>query len=297
MKKVFILVPLFVLLLTGCGKSNRRNNNSSTSSSTIGSVPPVTYKEEYGVFLGANSSSINQLINYKNICIDLDEFSASDISLLKENQCTIYGYLSVGSLEKYRSYYETFKDLTFMDYENWPDERWIDVSNTSWQSHIISEATRLKGLGADGLFLDNFDVYYIANEEYEGTDIDDEAIYHGCESILSNLGSKELKLMVNSGTDFLERLHDESSTLLSKVDTYVQECVFSSIEDYENDVFGRQNNEDQQYYLEIISFMKNTSKILLIEYTKDALLKEEIKSYCRSSNCYYYISETVKLTA
>ena len=281
MKLNKLLIPFLVLSITGCSSSKKSG----------GYEAPL----KYGVFLGCDSSSINIIKKYPNIAIDLDNFSSSDISSLKNSECTIYAYLSVGSLENYRSYYETFKDITFMDYENWPDERWVDVSNTSWQEHILSEANRLKDLGADGIFMDNFDVYYIASEEYTGSDINKEDIYQGCLKMLNDLSSIGMKLMINSGTDFLDRMHSENRPELYKINVYAQECVFSKIDDYENNVFSKQNSWGKDYYLSIVHFMRYIGDVLFIEYTKDATLKKEIKEYCDELNYHYYISENVEL--
>ncbi len=271
-----------ILFLSGCGSSKKKSREYQA---------PL----KYGVFLGCDSSSLSKIKKYPNVAIDLDNFSSNAISSLKENECTIYAYLSVGSLEKYRSYYEAYKDLTFMDYENWPDERWVDVSKSSWQEHILSEANRLKELGADGIFMDNFDVYYIATEEYQGSDINKEDIYQGCLKMLNDLSSTGMKLMINSGTDLLDRMHSENRNEINKINVYAQETVFSKIEDYENNVFGRQDAGEKEYLLSIVEFMRYKGDVLFIEYTKDATLKKEIQEYCDELNYHYYISENVEL--
>ncbi len=280
MKKILIFTLPFVALtmLTGCNKTKKYSNG-------------------YGVFLGAKDEDTDKIMKYDTVCIDLDEFSESNIKKLKDNHTEIYAYLSIGSLENYRSYYEEFKDLTFMDYENWSDERWVDVSNDRWQSHINSEADRLKSLGADGLFMDNFDVYYFAKEEYKETTKEfARSIFEGCKAILDNLAKKDLKLMINSGTDFLyEMCKFSSRTSLDDIDVYAQECVFSNIEDYENDVFGRQEKEQQDYLFEMIEMMKCVADVLLIEYTTDEEVIKDIKDYCKENNCSYYISNNVDL--
>jgi len=284
MKRYRFLCLLGVLLLTGCNSSKKKTSKGE-----------YTAPLKYGVFLGCDSSSVNKIKNYPNVAIDLDSFNTNDISTLKQNDCFIYAYLSVGSLEKYCSYYETYKDLTFMDYENWPDERWVDVSNSSWQEHILSEAKRLKGLGADGIFMDNFDVYYIASEVYQGSDINKEDIYQGCLKMLNDLSSTGMKLMINSGTDFLERMKDENRPELSKIKAYAQECIFSKIDDYENNVFSRQIAEEKEYLISVVEFMRYYGDVLFIEYTKDNTLKKEIQEYCDEYNYHYYISEIVDL--
>ena len=277
-KTIFVAITL---LSIGC---NQTNDNST---------PPT---KDFGVFLGATDKDINKLLDYQTVAIDIDEFSSSSISKFKENEIDIYAYLSIGSLEIYRPYYDEFKDYTFYDYENWPDEKWIDVSVISWQSLLIKEAKRMEGLGANGLFLDNFDVYYIAVEEYQGNEDFCECIYNGCRTILDELSKLNINLLINSGTDFLERLDEEHDSLLDKVTYYAQECVFSSIEDYDNDVFSTQDLETQEYYMEIIKMMKKYSNILLIEYTTESSLVSKIENWAINNDAHYYISSSVNLT-
>ena len=281
MKKLILLSVLSSTLLMSCVKYQI-------------SKP---YINGYGVFLGAHDEDIDKILSFDAVAIDLDEFSSSSIKKLKDNDVKIYAYLSIGSLEKYRSYYEEFKDITFMDYDNWPDERWVDVSNSGWQNHISSEADRLSNLGADGLFMDNFDVYYIANEEYECTNDFKVGIYNGCHTILDDLSKKDLDLMINSGTDFLMKLDENEDNLINSIDVYAQECVFSNILDYEKDIFGKQEKEQQDYLFECIDLMKNKSKVLLIEYTVDDSVIDDVINYSKKNGFYYYISSKVGLTA
>ncbi len=280
MKKLFYL-PLIVLLV-GCTNSN---SNKPVRDNT------------FGVFLGMNEENkdLNKLYKYQNVAIDIEEFSKSDITKLKEHDVGIYAYISIGSLEDYRDYYSKFEKYTFMDYDNWPHERWIDVSQTSWQDHLVEASRSFKELGASGLFMDNFDVYYIVCEEYECTDSFKEDIYQGCKTILNELDKLDLELMINSGTEFLERLSSEKCGCINSIDWYAQETVFSSIIDYDNDVFGKQDKEEHQYYLEMIDLMKHYSKVLLIEYTIDKELIKEIKEYAQKNGVSYFISNKVNL--
>ena len=254
-----------------------------------------TNYNDFGVFLGLEDTNVNKLLSYKTVAIEIEEFSNSSIRKLNSNNIDVYAYLSVGSLESYRSYYEDFKQYTFFEYEHWDDEKWIDVSVASWQEHLINDAQKFKNLGAKGLFLDNFDVYYIALEEYECSSEFKENIYQGCHKILEDLSKLNMSLLINSGTDFLERLNDENDPLLKKVNWYAQECVFSSIIDYEKNIFGKQDKETQDYYLDIIKFMKKNSNILLIEYTKDQELIKDIKEFSNEEKIHYFVSESINL--
>ena len=252
--------------------------------------------DDFGVFLGLeDNSKMSTLMNYKRVAIELDEFSSNNIQKLRNKHIEVYAYLSVGSLEKYRDYYNEFKDYTFYDYDNWDDERWMDVSQTSWQNKMSELATEFRNKGATGLFLDNFDVYYIACDEYKGSKSFTEGIYNGCHKILENLSRSGLSLLINSGTMFLERLNTEKDSLIDEVDWYAQETVFSSIVDYDNDIFGKQDKEEQDYCFSMIKMMRPHSNVLLIEYTKDNDLVREIKEYANANKVHYYISSRVNL--
>lgn len=284
-KSLLSLVLLSLVVLAGCKKQ------SSDYYQKL--VYDIDY--EYGVFLGASGKDKENIAQYHKAMIDIDEFSSNDIFYLKQNECDIYAYLSVGSLEKYRSYYEEYKDLTFLDYDNWPDERWIDVSDDGWKNLLISEAARFKLLGAKGIFMDNFDVYHIASEVYPGGEEFKEKIYQGCLDILFELSLLDLKLVINSGTTLLERMNDEGLPLLDSIDVYCQECVFSSIKDYNHNKFGKQSEEDHKYYLDMISMMCDYSEILLLEYSKSQSLVDEIVKYSKNNQYHYYISQSVNL--
>lgn len=184
-----------------------------------------------------------------------------------------------------------------MDYENQPDEKWVDISQDDWKFHLYNETARFKELGALGLFLDNFDVYYIAREVYEGDDISADKIFAACKEIISYFHQLEMKLIINGGSTLLEKLFELSQDqFLQCIDVYCQETVFSKIVDYDNEVFEKQDEDETNYYLSVISFMKKYSTILLLECTVDEQLKSDIVDYCYQNNYCYYISPHVNLT-
>lgn len=280
MKKLLPLL-LAIPLLASCG-------GQQTTVTTVG---------KYGVFLGLEGKDTDKLLKYEEVMIDIDNFTDDNIKKLKDNKVKIYTYISVGSLEKYRSYAADFDKYTFMDYDNWPDEKWIDVSVSAWQDKLLEIANAGISRGADGFFLDNFDVYYIAKDEYkESTPEFVENIYNGCHSILEKFSKLEKALVVNSGSDFLERMNDENDELIKSINVYAQETVFSSIIDYNKNIFSEQDPEDTQYFKEVMHMMHdNGAEILLIEYTTSDSLVTKIKSFVNRNGYYYYVSNNVDL--
>ena len=269
------------LLLTGCF------NNGTPE-------PKEVFEgNDYGAFLGRSDNNVNFFNNYQFISLELDEFTDTNINRLSSKGIQFFAYLNVGSLETYRDYYEEYESLTFKDYDNWPDERWIDVSNESWQNFVVNTLARsFKERNAFGVYLDNVDVYTIAKEEEK----DFTAFAIGLKNIIKGVSELGLKVMINGGSEFLDDMNDSNDSIFDSIWAYHQEEVFSLITDYEHNGFGRQTDEDKDYYQEIASMMKKRNKeVFLLEYTINTDLKKEIISYCNSHSYHYYIATNVDL--
>ena len=278
MKKIF-LFTLTALLLCGCKPR--------------GVPEPERHYDDYGAFLGRSDNDVTSFSNYSYISCELDEFGDSNITRLNSKGVHFLAYLNVGSLETYRDYYEDYESFTFKDYENWPDERWIDVSNASWQNFVVNTlAQGFKDRQAFGVYLDNVDVYSIAKED--GLNYD--AFATGLKNIIKGISDLGLFVMINGGCEFLEDMNNQNDSIFYSIWAYHQEEVFSLITDYEHDGFGTQNEEDSRYYQEITAMMKSKEiEVFLLEYTTDTQLIDCIKSHCDALGYHYYISNNVDL--
>ena len=131
-------------------------------------------------------------------------------------------------------------------YENWPDERWIDVTSPLWQSFVIDELGKdYAAMGLDGFFLDNADVYYHFPED---------DVFQGLCTIMKGLKSYGLPLIINGGDPFVSRCMEEN-TALSLFDGTNQETVFTKI-DFTNQTYGQQAEEETEYFQEYLSKAK-----------------------------------------
>ncbi len=277
--------------------SGRKYPNKSVYVRKSGTKKTVTlyamwkkiYNSGYGVYLGVDDYGRLEKLAKGNdiVVIEGQSFSAKQIKALKKKGKTVYSYLDVGSLETYRPYYKKFKHLALDPYDNWPDEYWIDVSDRSWQEYISGTvAGKLKKKGIDGFFIDNCDVYSVYNERND--------MYKGLVAIMKNLKSCDADVVINGGDVFVKRLIKEKKTKL--IDGINQECVFSRIEDYENDVFAPQTDEDTEYYTKYLAkAKKNKLKVFLLEYTTDGTVKKKVHRYCTKNGFGYFISGKVNL--
>jgi hypothetical protein len=252
-------------------------------------MPALKRDLRYGVFVGASSEKINTIKKYKTVVIDAEYFSKEQISRLTDNGQAVYSYLNIGSVEDFREYYNHFKSLTLGEYEDWPGERWVDVSAKPWQDFICGELVKdLADKGIAGFFIDNLDVYYNYPKE---------EIYKGALEILSRLAGYGLKITVNGGDTFVKEAiarGDLESTGITGVN---QECVYTAI-DFETGTFHRQSKEDTAYFTEYLSTCKeNGLAIYTTEYAKraDRALRKEIAAFSAKNGYVCYIAPSLAL--
>ena len=274
---VFILIMLLSLIFKNSVLITNAGNMSKSSFKS----------EKYGVFLGVEKKDFKKIKNYDLIVVDADYLSKDDIKTLKkQGNKKIFSYINIGSLEKFRSYYDDFKDISFGDYENWDDEKWVDVTNKRWKTHISNLSKKLKSKGIDGYFADNVDVYYLYNKP---------KVYLSLLEILAEMKKTGLPCIVNGGDTFISKALDEKK-LENLVYGVNQETVLSKI-DFKNKTFLTSSKDTRKYFENYVKKCKNNGlKVYLTEYTRDENLKKEIRRFCEKNGYNYYISSTIDLS-
>lgn len=147
-------------------------------------------KYVYGVFLNADRTAVPKLKNYETVVIDAQYFSKKNIRKLHAAGTKVYSYLNIGSVENFRSYYKAYEHLTIGDYENWEEEKWVNVADKDWQEFMDTLAGKLKKKGVDGFFIDNCDVYDYAHKK---------DIFDGLTVILKKIRAMGKPVVVNGG--------------------------------------------------------------------------------------------------
>ena len=244
---------------------------------------PSSWAIIIGTNLGGNASRLKK---YKNVVVDVQYYYPNEIKKLKAGGRKIYSYMSIGSLETYRPYYKRFKKYTLGRYDNWGNERWMDVSKKPWQDFIVNElVASVRRKGCDGLWLDNTDVYY----EYHR-----ESIYKGLLNIITRIHNKKIPIYINGGDEFVTRLINSGKKRL--INGVFQEEVLTSIVSYSGNRFGRQNKGDRSYYEAYLRKVKRAGlNAAVLEYTRSASMRNEIIKFCKKNKYSYYISSDVHL--
>lgn len=243
--------------------------------------------KEYGVYIGADPES---LLNRENpaqtIVIDAQYYTKQEIADLKAAGHTVYTYLNIGSVETFRDYYKDYESITIGAYENWEDERWVDVSQKAWQDFIADKAKELRKKGVDGFFVDNCDVYYYNHES---------KIFEGVCAILRDLHSENGYVMINGGDDFVMDYLSAYGSLDDVLDGVNQESIYTSI-DWENDSFSVNNHHDRDYFLKYLNLVKNCGKDRYsIEYTTSGRIARKAAMLAKSREYTVYIADSLEL--
>lgn len=228
----------------------------------------------YGVFIGLETADLKRLRPYRTVVIEPSSFSAEQVKALQAEGKSVYGYLNLGSIENYRPYYERFATITLAPYENWPEERWVDVSSPVWQTFVVNElGAAYAALGLDGFFLDNCDVYAIYPRE---------DIFNGLSTMLRDLNRYQKPCIINGGDVFVSACI-ENGTARTLFDGVNQESVFTKI-DFAKNRYVAQDAETRTYYLDYLTRAKEAElKVYLLEYRPTAKLAAEIQDYCEKN--------------
>lgn len=243
-------------------------------------------KNDYGVFLNADASSLERFKRYDLIVIDAQYFTKKDIESLHQNGTKVYTYLNIGSVENFREYYKTYEKFTIGKYEHWDEEKWVDVSVPAWQKFIEQLSKKLFEKGVDGFFIDNCDVYYYAPRK---------SIFEGLTAILQNVMTLKKAVIINGGDTYVTEYRERYGAVDHIMTGVNQESVWSGI-DFDKGTFNEQTRETREYYSKYLEACKaDGMEVYLLEYTTDEKLIQKIKKYCKEKNFHFYISNSLEL--
>lgn len=243
-------------------------------------------KVQYMVLIGEDSGIVEKVSNVEVLVIDAAYFSREDIEKLKASQVEhIYTYLNIGSIENFRSYYDEFEKYTLGEYENWPQEKWVDVSEKEWQNFISKQCDELEQKGIDGFFVDNVDVYYVYPRE---------EIYDGIVDILSDIKNRNKPVYINGGDTFVNKYLEsmEGGELFDGVN---QEGVYTTY-DFHNNSFKESPKEDRDYYTQYLKGLSEKGyEVYVLEYATEPDMKKKACLYSKELKYICYVSDNIEL--
>lgn len=243
-------------------------------------------EEPYGVYVGANPEDMKDRELAKTIVVDAQYYSTEEIEDLKKEGHTVYTYLNIGSIESFRDYYTDYEYLTLSTYENWEDEKWVDVTDIAWQQFISDKADELIDKGVDGFFIDNTDVYY-----HYATD----EVFESVSEILKNLQNKDTYILINGGDAYVTEYLNRYGSLSDILDGVNQENVYTAI-DWDSDSFTVNVEDEREYFLEYLQQVKEDGKdAYAIDYATDPEIIKASKAFAKVHGYTVYVSKCLEL--
>jgi endo-alpha-1,4-polygalactosaminidase (GH114 family) len=112
-----------------------------------------------GNLAGGPAEVAARLGGFDLVVVDGELARAEEVAALRDGDSLVLGYLSVGTIERWRSWYPTLKRFRLGAWRDWKDEWFADVSRRKLRSRLSERiAPAILAKGFDGLFLDNVDM-------------------------------------------------------------------------------------------------------------------------------------------
>jgi uncharacterized protein (TIGR01370 family) len=139
--------------------------------STAGGTPELTswaFAIGNGQLKGSAEEVAARLGEFDLVVVDGQEAKPAELDALRARGTTTLGYLSVGTIEKWRPWYRKLKRFRLNAWQDWKDEWFADVSKRKlrrfWTQRVAPKTLRK---GFDGLFLDNVDMVDTRNHRHQ----------------------------------------------------------------------------------------------------------------------------------
>jgi endo-alpha-1,4-polygalactosaminidase (GH114 family) len=110
--------------------------------------------------LSGNAAEVGQrYAAFDLVVVDGEEASPAEVAAIQGGDTTVLAYLSLGTIEKWRAWYDEVKRWRLRAWQDWKDEWFADVSRGGLRRALADEvAPDILAKGFDGLFLDNTDM-------------------------------------------------------------------------------------------------------------------------------------------
>lgn len=130
------------------------------SAARVGPRSRLSAVRSWALALGRDmdAETMSQLRQYDLVVVDGEAVTAAQVRSLRADGIIVLGYLSVGTIEPWRSWFGQVKAYRLDLWGDW-DEWYADVSAPGYRKVIADEvAPAMLAKGLDGLFLDNVDM-------------------------------------------------------------------------------------------------------------------------------------------
>ena len=238
---------------------------------------------------GRPAAVADRLGAFDLVVVDGEEARAAEVDALHGQGTTVLGYLSVGTIERWRSWYRRIRRYRLGASAHWKDEWYADVAQGGYRRRIAREiAPRLLDKGFDGLFLDNVDMVETRRHREHR---------HGMAQLvglLDGLVSQDGRfLFAQNGHDILDRLG-----IAARLDGWNREDVTWTYDFGRRRYVRRAAGATRRALAELRDFAARGLTVTATDYTRAAdeeALQESVANAC-SAGALRYVGD-IGLTA
>ncbi|MFN3639355.1 MAG: endo alpha-1,4 polygalactosaminidase [Flavobacterium sp.] len=191
--------------------------------------------------------------SYSEIILETAHFSKSDIQEIRKNKTKVYGYISLGEVNKNATHYKSLNEDFLGKNKNW-DSYYLNLNSNTTKNVLINVIQQMVDKGVDGLFLDNIDNFSSFGQQKNQKE---ELI-----KLFSLIKKKfpHLYLIQNSGAE----LFPETKNC---VDAVLFESIFTNYNFEKKKYYERVGEDFINHFKKIKEVEKiKKTRILLIEY-------------------------------
>jgi endo-alpha-1,4-polygalactosaminidase (GH114 family) len=112
-----------------------------------------------GTVGGSAQAVAARLGRFDLVVVDGEDAKAQAVEAIQAEDTDVIAYLSVGTIEKWRKWYDQIKRYRLSAWQDWRDEWYADTSRAGLRRKLVAIAEdEILVKGFDGLFLDNVDM-------------------------------------------------------------------------------------------------------------------------------------------
>ena len=215
---------------------------------------------------------------YDIIVLEGAHFDSGDVSILKKQNKTVLGYISLGEVNEAVAHFPELKDKTLGKNDLW-NSHILDMEDAKTRAALMSIIDRNLEKGLDGMFLDNIDNY----TQFGPTP-------NKIRFLVSFLQEVKLKypnivLMQNAGISILK-------DTAPFIDLIAKESIATNYSFTANKYQLRKEEVFQELAGELQQAQKEFDiPIILIEYADDRKLKQKVKTRIEGFNWPVFIGK------
>jgi uncharacterized protein (TIGR01370 family) len=215
---------------------------------------------------------------YDYVIVESKQFSKSEINTLKNNNKTVYAYISIAEVNVYADLYKELKGTFLGKNKNW-DSFYLDLKSEKTRKAILKNISNLSDKGFTGIFLDNADNF----SQFGFQKLQKKEAIELIKDIKKQF--PKLSLIQNSGVELLK----ETAT---DIDAVMLESIFSNYS-FQDKKYGLRTDADfEQHFKKVddirLNFRKN---ILLVEYADTIELYKQVSEKLKKHKFDYFIGK------